>query len=131
MFLGFLSLVENVSSQQLNGIICGKGIVTGGGGVSQNNRYRRTCVFSTSWGDAFSLESRISFGILSLLQCGSTWFSVSVFWSTDVLFFIDKSMSALLEATVFALPLPIYQLLAPLQDSSFSHLWLLSSLEYS
>lgn len=118
MFLGFFSLVENLSSQQLKGIVCGKGIVGEGGGVSQNNHYRRTCVFSTSWGDALSPESRISFGILSLLQCGSTCISVSVFWYTNVLFFIDTSMSALLGATaVFALPLPIYQLLAPLQGS--------------
>lgn len=67
LFLGFFSLAENLSSQRLNGIVRGKGIVGRGGGVSQNNHYRKTCNFSASQGDAFSPESRISFGILSLL----------------------------------------------------------------
>lgn len=42
-----------------------------------------------------------------------------------------QSMSALLQAAVFALPLPICQLLALLLGSQFSHSWLLSSLKYS
>lgn len=79
-----------------------------------------TCNFSTSPGDAFSPESTISFGNLSVLQCGSTCIFVSVFWSTTVLFFIDKSTSALLEATVLALPLPIYRLSHP-SDISDHH----------
>lgn len=107
----------------------GKGLL--GEVVVSLNHYRRACNFSTSWGGVFSPESRISFGILFFLWCGSTCISSSVFWATSVLFFPDKSMSALLEATVFAIPLHIDQLLAPLQGSSFSHLWLLLSLEYS
>lgn len=52
-FLSFFSLVENLTSQQLNGIVCGKEMAGRGGGVSRNNHYRRTCAFSTSPGDAF------------------------------------------------------------------------------
>jgi len=72
IFLGFFSL------PQLNGIVCEKGIV-GEVVVSQNHHCGSTCNFSTSWGDVFSPESRISFGILYLLKCGNTCICVSVF----------------------------------------------------